>query len=188
MKAFWREQPISDSERELLDRLFEAHAQSVFRENCSTVAFCNAALGSGNFINAMIAALACSGGPHAPIKDAYDCISLPDEVWVSHAYPIPEYKTPGWGSSFVKGEPDPVFASVEDAVTFISPELGSKIDAITEMLHKQGKRVFPNAACWTAATAVVLGIPKELSPMLFVMGRTEAWGKLYLENVMKGKS
>lgn len=177
MKKFWaNHEELSTVEQRLVDRLFEAHAKCVDRENCSTMALIQAAGGSRSLTQSYIAALATLGEVHGPIEGAYDvlyqtpsgavrCLSL------GHV--------PGWGNSFIKGRIDDAFLPVDNCIEANWPRHHSWIREITDTLHARGKKVFPNPAAYTATTALILGMPRHLAPMLFVQARLEAWAEVF---------
>lgn len=172
MNVFWREKPLSPEEQRLLAVIGEAHYKSSFRENPSSVAITVAGTASGSFTQSLIAALATLGGVHAPIEATYDLLASEG--------PVPENeKLPGWGTSFIKGQIDPVWLPVDECLALLNPSLHQKIESITRALHVKGKIVYPNPSCYTAATALTLGIPRRLSAWLFVGGRLHAWYELF---------
>lgn len=171
MVKFWdNHQPLSASEQRLVDELYKAHAACVWRENCSTMALQQAAGGSRQLTNAYIAAMATLGEMHGPIEEAYKVILFTD---FNGAF------FPGWGNSFVKGQIDPDFLRVDQTIEAVSPRFHNRLCQVTDQLHARGKRIFPNPAAYTAATALILGMPSHVAPMLFVQARLEAWTELF---------
>jgi len=154
----------------LFNLLFQAHFECTFRDNCSTMALQQAAFGSGKLANGIIAALACLGETHGPIEEAYEVLKSNE---------VREGTIPGWGNSFIRGEVDPAFLKVDQFIESTHPRLHSRLREITDTLHARGKQVFPNPAAYTAAAAIILGMPQNLAPLLFIQARTQAWGFLY---------
>lgn len=181
---FWRERPLTVAEWELLVAVADAHAASARRDNVSTHAVFGAALGSGNYTNSMAAPLLTLGGLHGPIARAHRFIS----EWDQQPYPeqlvatIIEHgcRIPGWGQSFVKGQPDPAWREV--AALLEGTPVGRKLDAITSALHAAGKAIFPNPGGFTAAAAMVLEMPAAVAPYLFIAGRLEVWSQQFLHH------
>lgn len=172
MVKFWdNHQPLSAPEQRLVDELYKAHAACVWRENCSTMALQQAAGGSRHLTNAYIAALATLGEMHGPIEDAYGLIVNQISPHIG--------MVPGWGNSFVKGQIDPDFLRVDQTIESLSPRIHSRLREVTDQLHARGKRIFPNPGAYTAATALILGMPSHVAPMLFVQARLEAWTELF---------
>lgn len=179
--AFWREdEPVlAPEESKLLDAVYQAHAKSALRENVSTVALKHAAAGSGRLETALIAALASIGGSHAPIAEIYRFLKrLNEEVLKDAAHRVANgAAVPGWGNSFFKGRPDPDWYAVRDELDNW-PGISGRITAVTQFLHSQGKHVYPNAGCFTAAAAIVVGMPAKMTPYLLIRGRLEVWTSL----------
>lgn len=169
MKPFWREDELTPEETKLFGLVLRAHAASALRNNVSTVALKHAAAGSGRIETALIAALASVGGVHAPIaattaflsNEPFELVQFADQVVTSGG------RVPGWGNSFFKGKPDPDWQEV-GRYLFAWPDMDKKIQAVTELLHSHDKKIFPNAGCYTAATAIVLGMPPKLAPYLLL--------------------
>jgi citrate synthase len=108
---------------------------------------------------------------HGPIEEAYALISNPgmDRVGL----------LPGWGNSFIKGQIDPEFLRVDQTIEATAPRIHSRLREVTDQLHSRGKRIFPNPGAYTAAVALILGMPSHVAPMLFVQARLEAWTELF---------
>jgi citrate synthase len=172
MIFFWRDEPASVEEIELLNELHAAHAISSFRNNASSVAVANSAGGSGNYFQSIAAALMTLGGMHGPLIQSYDLLSGKHFDGIQ----------PGWGNSFVKGEPDPAWSKVDLLLKQNWSSVYLLIDQKTKALHEFGKDVYPNPSIYTAAVAYVLGIPREIVPLLFVRSRLEAWSDIFLKN------
>ena len=178
MNFFWRESPPSEDEERLLDLVFQAHARSAMRDNASTVALKNAAKGSGRLECGLIAALASVGGQHAPIADIYRFLDQTTEEMAAEIHG--GHKALGWGNGFFKNRPDPDWVLVSELLK-PWPQLCGKIESITQLLHSRGKRIYPNAGCYTAATAIVTGMPAKLAPWLLIQGRLAVWSALAAE-------
>lgn len=176
MKVFWRTEQLNDAEKKLLDLCLEAHAASVHRDNISTVVLRNAVVGSMSYMSAIAAALCSCGGVHAPIQQTRQFLDMPMEHITRHI--TVGGRVPGWGCSFSKDGIDPTWQPVFDHIEQNWPEFSAKIGEITEGLHKHGKPIHPNPACLTAATAMILEIPPQISEWLFIHGRLIEWSKI----------
>ena len=180
-RAFWRnDKRLSWNEEVMLDKCLDAHRQATFRENLSSQVITAAFSGNGgDFLKAVASGLGTTGGLHAPIDDTFDLLDQFNPSCISYQhYVLHGDKMPGWGSAFVKGKPDPI---VEHAMLYLDtgwPDMGKKIEYLTDVLHGQGKNIYPNMACLTAATALILQMPKELAPVLFLQGRAMAWAEI----------
>ena len=172
MIFFWRDNPASDEEFLLVSELHAAHLVSSFRNNVSSVAVANSALGSGNYFQAIASGLLALGGLHGPLIQSYDLLS-------GHKF---DGNQPGWGNSFVKGVPDEAWIKVDSLLKEHWPVIHSKIESTTNALHSNGKLVFPNPSIYTAAVGHAIGLPREVVPILFVSSRLEAWSEIFLKN------
>ena len=171
---FWRKEPLNDKETELLEALFEGHRAATRRQNISSEVLKAAYIGSGDFNQAVAAALCTLGGTHAPIIQSYELLSGDTNI---DYYLYREEKIPGWGSSFCKGKMDDILARWYDLLSYW-PEMRAKIDETTIQLHELGWNIFPNMASASAATGIVLKMSKEITPMLFLAGRIEPWAEI----------
>ncbi len=180
---FWRTDPIPPREKELYEAVMHAHGASAYRENASTVGLLNSYAGSGDYVQALIGALSTLGGKHAPLAETYKFIKgyipTPDGRYLGGYDGICQ----GWGNSFEKGHPDPLWTGVEEALDGFP--IGARIREITESLHSAGKMVFPNPSAFTAGAAIALKCPVEVIPWFFVAGRISSWSQLLLAQEKK---
>lgn len=183
-RPFWKDGALNEREFVLLNAVIAAHEASVERQNISSVTIANAARGSGDYVQTLCAALLTTGGPHAPIVSSYDLLDSTTPLDTAGATLARGDKLPGWGNSFHKGTGDPVWSEVNRLLDEHAPHVGEIIDSLTSYLHGQGKPVFPNPSCYTAAAAIALGIPRAASPFLLVIGRLNGWSKLMLQNIV----
>lgn len=182
MKPFWRDTDLTEIETQLLDALFEAHSQCARRNNISTAAVVGSALGSCDYGKAIACGLLSIGHLHGPIAQCMKLLKI-DNTQKNYAECIAlcikdGKKVPGWGSSFGK---ETAFDRVAELLTLLDGTLGDKIDSITQQLHAAGKGIYPNPGCYTAAAALVLGVPAHAATALFLMGRLNVWTRLFLE-------
>jgi len=173
MKTFWRKEPLSEKEVLLLFELRRAHFVCAFRNNASSEVFRITADATVDLFRSMSAALSTLGVNHAPIEQIYDfLVNTPAE--------LPKICI-GWGSSFIKEQDDPEFKGTIKLLYELNPTLVRHIYGITKKLHDSGKKVYPNPGCWTAATAITLGMTKEISPYLIISPRIEAWATIFYQ-------
>ena len=158
--------------------LSKAHDISARRQNMSTVAMVNAAIGSGSYANGIAAACLSVGGVHAPLAESMALLSLDDPVAKVKQLLAAGSRVPGWGNSFIKGKPDPDWLEVDRMLAADWPDLYSKIADVTKFLHKNGKQVFPNPSTYTAAVALLVGMQPKLAAYLFIAGRLRAWTEI----------
>lgn len=189
MRKFWlNNEELTADEGKLYRVLCEAHAKCVWRENCSTMALQQAGFGSKHLPSALIAALATLGETHGPVEEAWEFIESYGHMamlYSKHGLDTKQ-KVPGFGNSFIKGRIDDAFLLVDQTLQASFPRSHARLREITEALHARGKHIYPNPAAYTATVALALGMPKHLSPLLFVLGRLESWGDLF-HRVMTSK-
>lgn len=190
MNSFWRNNPLETDEVALLSAVLDAHWHSTFRSNPSTVAVSCAAQGSGDLLKSFTAGLSALGGAHGPILETFDWIqracSFPAVAVREFFDANPHGKIPGWGSSFSKDGVDPIWGPVASIMAEKFNYRWRCLDQTTKSLHERGKLVYPNPSAFTAATAIIVGMPRELAPMILVMGRFPAWAELFWNEIKKG--
>lgn len=170
---------VSPQERDLLLMLFEGHRKATFRQNVSTAAVQCAAAGSGDLTKAVIAGLSTLGDRHAPIAQTMNLFRETDDIF--EGLVESGVKVPGWGNAFVKDQPDQIWSQIHDFIAKEFNSVGERISRRTEILHAHGKNIFPNAACYSAVTAMIVGIPPDAAIWLVIAGRLDHWTKLFME-------
>lgn len=168
------------SSESLLACLNAAHEASALRRNISHEALILATVGSGNYIQAITAAMMTLGGTHAPLIET--CLLMQvdhPEEWARQAVRHGT-RVPGWGNGFVKDGPDPLWAEVDQMVREEAGPYMVKVDAVTAVLHEAGKMIYPNPSCYTAVVALTLGLPPQASPYLFLAARLPKWTEEYV--------
>ncbi|MEO7520232.1 MAG: citrate/2-methylcitrate synthase [Gemmatimonas sp.] len=189
MKPFWKKEPLSLAELELVEAVGKAHHESTFRSNPSTMAVCFAAQGSGDLLKAFVAGLSTIGGAHGPITETFDWLERSfsfAELAVKDFFARnPDGKIPGWGSSFNKESVDPIWAPAASILEGKFATTWRCIDETTKALHRRGKMVHPNPSAFTAATARVIGMPRALAPYLLVIGRLSSWAEVFLNETTR---
>lgn len=167
----------------LMAVLGTAHAASARRNNASSHAVRNAAAGSGSYTCAIAAALLTLGRLHGPLTATQQLLESGYAAAIAAEVLDRGERVPGWGNSFVKDGEDPDWLPVRECLAEIACGLVVRIDSVTTVLHGRGKRVFPNPSAYTAASAIMLGIPAEASAYLFVSMRLEVWTELFLKEI-----
>lgn len=159
----------------ILEACLHAHHASALRGNCSHQAVVIAAFGSGDYFKAMAAGLLTLGGLHAPLVQTYEFLEQFTEAEDVTQVLSQHRRVPGWGNGFVKDGPDPLWIALDAQLRVESPVWMAKIDRITEILHEYGKKIHPNPSCYTAVTALHLGIPQYAVGEMLIRGRLKAW-------------
>ena len=165
---------------ELHEELLRVHAILATRENLSSEMISCAAKVEKDFGSACIMAIASLGGLPAPIEQTMELLSYPTAIRIAEVLLQDGSKVPGWGSSFVKGQKDPVFDAVDKMIYYGEPSLWCLIRDITNAIGN--KNIFPNAACYTAAACLLNDIPPCIAIKVLIQGRIEAWSEIYLDN------
>lgn len=167
----------------LYDILVNTHIEATKRRNASTQVF-NATLemNGEDLIKSITAALMCFGGIHAPIKQTYDMLmsinSSNYSINLIKNHKI-NGKIPGFGSAFVKGEPDPMLDDISKAClefeklnTRVDFSIDSTISLLkTYLLHTKKKNFFPNLAFWHAVTCILLNLTDKEAVAPLIQGR-----------------
>jgi citrate synthase len=179
MDTWWRTEPLKAEEAGLLEALLRAHHQSSFRDNASSVAVANAASGSADVGKAIAAGILTLGGKHAPLEQTVEFLgslrSPANQVSRLLKFGV---KIPGWGGTFQKDQPDPIWQEVDLLIQRLAPELSAKLTDVTAELARHGFKLDPNPSAYTAAAALVLGVPAKLAVYLFITGRVNAWAQI----------
>lgn len=184
--TFWRAEPLTLPEITLIELLYKAHSDAVNRQNISSVIVANAALGSGRYASAISSATASIGGVHAPIEETIDAIESAMDGrgrnYVTSKIGDGE-KVAGWGNSFHKGGIEPEWMGLMEAIEKTRPDIAGALESITCALHDAGKIVFPNPSAFTAAVAIIIGLPRNVAAMLFIAARLSGWTKIIHETL-----
>ena len=183
MNLPWSTQQLTDQDEQLLVSLYDAHAKSAYRPNASSVAVANAAASSGEVDKAIVAGIMTLGGLHAPLRNTYRFLHMENPASSVAWYIETDEKVPGWGGTFQKIEPDPLWASVDVNLHDFHPELYEKICGVTEALHDQGRIIHPNPSAYTVAVALALKMPERMAVFLFIQARLGPWAQIALSNL-----
>lgn len=166
----------------LYTELLAVHKELAQRDNVSSSIMATCAKVGKDYASSLAATLLTTGETHAPLTKAYDLFARGAEflpTLVEYAL-NKDRRVPGWGSDFVKGEPDPMFSALDELL--LEYPVYEQITAITNTLHKHNKMVYPNAACYTAAVCLSVDMPKIITPYFLVQGRLETWTEIYNAN------
>lgn len=165
--------------------LIKAHADACLRDNSSTVILKSTFDSNGcDLIKSITAALMAVGGMHAPIKHAYNMIRRAKEYGVDAPEGAPDYTwVPGFGSSFVKGSPDPLLEDLANQIYnnhYQFYEIGENIR--TTLCKKKKTILYPNLAFYTACVAHILEERLIFCERIFIEARIPAWIKILQKN------
>jgi hypothetical protein len=170
---------------ELHEELLRVHDVLATRENLSSQMISCAAKVEKDFGSACIMAIASLGGLHAPIEQAMKLLSDPNAIRTAEVLLQDGSKVPGWGSSFVKEEKDPIFDTLD--YMLYSPGIHTKFGTLWHLItditdHLRSKEIYPNAACYTAACCILNEIPPCVAVKTLIQGRIDSWSDIYTNN------
>jgi len=178
VEVWWKRECLRVDETKLFSALHRAHHMSAFRANVSSVVVAQTFEASGDLSKAIAAAILTLGRKHAPLEHTYQFLSI-EEPWREVAGMLKRgAKVPGWGGTFQRDKPDPLWQEVDDMLADLWPAIYIKISSVTTTLIEHGKTLYPNPSAYTAAVALVLGLPKELVSYLFIGARLAAWSMI----------
>lgn len=181
---------MTDEQKDILKyALIKAHYNASFRDNASTQVLKAAYISNGGlYIPAVTAAMQTFGGLHAPIKATYNLleyllmesreksIESVTESLSAQLDEEPNYKVPGFGSSFYKGgQKDPILWELESLISDQWTLIAGRIRGV--LLH-EGKSLSPNLAFYTAVTMIELGININLCETIMLEARLKAWNEI----------
>lgn len=158
------------------------HCKLASRENISSTM---AGIGKEldiSFTQTVVLSLSTMGGAHAPIREAYNLWSNGFQKFVHDAKEIygSGRKIPGFGSSIVKGEYDTILTEYARDMFGTAPLWMDNIEERTEAVQEiTGKRIFPNAAAYTACTALFANKDSTWAERNVIVGRLPFWEYLY---------
>ncbi len=171
----------TEESESLLEALAVAHrtAASV-NQNASSMAVRLASLCGVPFESAVASGLLTFGAKHAPIADARRFIYQTPPSRQDEQIERGD-KIPGWGNSFFKDSIDPAFQEIERYLQNYHPSHLGILDAIGQkILERGGKKLYPNAAAFTAVTADILGIVPGVEVLLVLGFRLPVWAAQYV--------
>ena len=166
----------------LVDELMLVHDRLARRENLSSVVISQYATAEKDYISSIAAGMLAIGGVHGPVSQVVRFLSGSSYAEEARLRIKGKRLVPGWGSGFVKGRPDPELSRIDRVLCVRNRDIWARIREITDILHESGKKVFPNAACYTGSVCLALGFPAEAALYWLIRGRIGAWTEIYLEN------
>lgn len=174
-------EPSEDRER-LLETLFKCHrAAAKNNANLSSTAIMQVAAAGKGIESAIAGGLMTLGDIHGPVAQARMMIFTAEDkqLWES----LEEGRIlPGWGNAFFKGEMDPAIIPIADLISSEYPKVDNRLMRITEFIAEvKDKRIFANAAAYTAVTAEILELPVGIEMILAIGARLPTWTSQFLE-------
>jgi citrate synthase len=146
--------------------------QNASKEICKCVAKCGGRIEGG-----IASAILSLGGTHAPLADAREMYLRGNHFLISKKLSEnSNYKVPGFGNSFFRDSVDPAWIPVD---SFLKESFPLSRDKITQLKNDvelaTGKRLFPNAALFTAAVCEICEIPIGMESSIFILSRLPIW-------------
>ena len=169
------------SVNKLMDEMYTFHNEIALRENASAASVASLAAVGKDYFTSIAGGLLTLGEIHAPLSQTHKFISRCSELNYENeikTHLLNHYKIPGWGSSFVKGNPDSVFFAVDCMLEGSKTQESQK--RVTEFLHEKGLMLYPNASYYTVACCIESGIPIEKAAFHLVNARLPAWTELWM--------
>ena len=165
---------------ELYNELLLVHDRLARRGNLSSSVIGQCAAAEKDFISALAAGMLTYGEKHGPVPQTMRFLSGSSYLKEAGRWIKSDRLVPGCGSDFIKGEPDPELARIDQLLSRDNISLWSRLRNVTALLHENDKMVFPNPACYTAAVCLTGNFPAEASFYWLIKGRLNAWTEIYL--------
>ena len=171
--------PELDSEKQLLmDLLIDAHSRAATdNANASSLTFINALYGSGRMENAIAAAMLTIGAKHGPISDARIIYEYATADFIKETVSAGEF-IPGFGNSFYKDDIDPVWKGVDRYLSIKFAPAHKRIWELHSIMESCGKKLYPNAALYSAAVCSICGVKPGTEVAIFAIARISAWASM----------
>lgn len=167
----------------LLEVMNDAHYTSALNNsNVSSAAIIQMAAVGKAFPEAVAAAILTLGGVHGPATQARSVIYYTDIADIANDIEDGEI-IPGFGNSFYKDSIDPAWSQFDMRLRAECPDASYQIDRVSDFVSKgKGKKIYPNAAAYTATVAELQGAAFGTEISLFITARMPAWVELWAMN------
>ncbi len=169
----------SDLER-LMDVFVSCHQRAaVENDNASAVAIRMTASVGGSFSNSVASGLLTFGNVHGPAPEArWLLYSAEGETLESYLKTV--LVIPGWGNSFHKDGVAPAFQPMTDLILNEYSDHYKNLERMQGLIEEhRGKKLYQNAASYTAICAELLGLPAGTELMLGISARMPAWAAIW---------
>ena len=165
----------------LIEEMYSFQNEIALRSNASAASISALGQVGKDYFTSIAGGLLTLGEIHAPLSQTFKFISRCSEL--NHENEIKthllnHYKIPGWGSSFIKEEPDPVFFAVDCMLEGSNMQESQK--RVTQFLHNEGMMLYPNASYYTVACCIESNVPIEKAAFHLVNSRLPAWTELWM--------
>jgi hypothetical protein len=131
----------------------------------------------------IIAAISSMGGEHAPLIQAYfvlkETLDNPKKIQEIVSRYDKRRKIPGFGSGFIKGEPDPIHAEIDALIKELSPKTHYWMTELHHAVQDSiSPKLFMNTAIYSAAVAILLNFSPYVLPGLVIESRLMVWNQI----------
>ena len=123
------------------------------------------------------------GGKHAPLEQTYQFLCLEHPEMAVPKLLESGSKVPGWGGSFQQDGHDPIWQDVNSLLRETQLLLIRKLDAVTTVLHRMGKKIYPNPSAYTVTVTLALGLPSKMAIYFFIDARLDAWAQIAMQKL-----
>lgn len=174
-----------------LDILFQTHKEAAARPNASTEILTSIyEVTNGNYLKSITAAIQTFGEKHAPIKETYklirDLLLLCKNKEDRESYLCKNYGLnviiPGFGSHFVKNQPDPILENIADWLYEYDATTYNIANEIRVYLYgRQNIDIYPNLAFYTADLMLKAGMNINLCESFMLEARLSAWNEILIK-------
>ena len=164
--------------RPYFEAVAAAHTEAAKRENLSSQVI-RAVSGAGaEPIRSVLAGMMTLETLHGPVAMARNIMRYGEAQFMMET----GYRVAGYGSSFVKGTPDPMLAGCERTL-FEYDTMAGEFEWIGKIptsikAGRIGTRIYPNMAWYSAVLAELIEWPAGLEFLLVAALRAGAWAEL----------
>lgn len=181
---------MSQTPVEKLSKAFaEMHRQGAQRMCASSEALTSSFLVNGlDGRLSIIAAISMMGGHHAPLIQTQlllqEILNDPKNLNKIVSRYNKRSRIPGFGSGFVKGEPDPIHQEIDALIQEYAPKVHYYMMDILHEVHTNiSDRLFFNTAMYSAAFGVIMNISPYIMPGLAIEARLNIWNQLLIQSM-----
>ncbi len=166
---------LSDNQKNLIQAVVKAHTNSAkANQNASSFAFLNATGASGRIENGIVSAILTLGDLHGPIEAAREVYREWDQKKIYSTIAAGK-RIAGFGNSFFKIGIDPSWQEVSDLIQANFHHIDQRISNLSGWIQQTGKKLYPNAALFSAACCEECGFKNGTGSTLFILSRIPAW-------------
>lgn len=170
----------------------EMHREGALRECASTTILLNTFQVNGLDARlSIIGAISSMGGTHAPLVRTHlllqEALKIdPSKLKIFIQNFNKKHRIPGFGSSFVKGEPDPIHSNIDALIKEYSPKIHFYMVEMLNLVHEFiSPKLYFNTAMYSAAVGEILNISPYVLPGKAIEARIPVWNMVMQEFINK---